>query len=291
MIPVRQGLQLVRLRTAACVAAVLLGLATAPGAAGAWGDRTHPAIVRLAAESLPRDAASYFGPLLDDMARRSVEPDTVLRARDGDREKIRHFCDLEFFGKPPFAGLPRSQREAERRLGGEKLRRAGVLPWVVVRFERQLREAIREGNSLRVAREAGYLAHYVADAYQPLHLTVNYDGLGEAGRGLHRRFEDGLVDAGIDRFVGSAKAQLRPAAVVPDRLTAVLDDMVRSYAEVEPLLQADADTRAEAAVDTPEYYVAFGRRVDRLVNAQLARGASMLGSLWLTAWRETQQKR
>lgn len=273
-------------------AAGLLGtLACLPAAARAWGDETHPALVRLAVQSLPDDAAAYFRPLLERIVRHVVEPDTLLREQDGDREGIRHFFNLEAYGRPPFPALPRSQREAERRLGGEPVRRAGLLPWVIVRYERQLREAIREADPARVAREAGYLAHYVADAYQPLHLTVDFDGRGQQGRGFHRRFEDGLVDARIDGFVTAARGQLRPAGVASDRLTAVFEGMRRSHAHVEPLLRADAEARAGAAVESEAYYRALAERVEDVVEEQVARAAWMTGSFWLTAWRQAAPKR
>jgi len=52
----------------------------------------------------------------------------------------------------------------------------------------QLESAWRRGDCDTVLRLSGYLAHYVGDASQPLHSTVNYDGYaGDSWRSLAYR--------------------------------------------------------------------------------------------------------
>jgi hypothetical protein len=269
---------------------VLIGvpvvLLVLPAAAGAWGDRTHAAVNRLAVETLPTAAAAFYRPHLEELARRSVEPDSVMRAREGEAEKIRHFIDLDAYMPAPFTGFPRRYDEAVRRYGRRRVERRGVLPWVIVRFTNQLQDAIRDRDVPRAVREAAYLGHYVADAYQPLHLTENYDGQLSGARGVHKRFEDGLVDEHVERYESDVRRRLRPAAVPADIREAVFSAMIRSYVEVGPLLEADAAARAVARPPAPAYYAMLDERTAPMVEHQLAAAVSMLGSLWLAAWQE-----
>lgn len=254
--------------------------------AAAWGDKTHPVVNRLAIETLPRQAREYFEPRADALARRANEPDTVMRGREGDAEKIRHYIDLDDYMPAPFSGFPRRYHEAVRRYGKERVERNGVLPWVISRFSRQLREAIANGNAQRAVREAAYLGHYVADAYMPLHLTKNHDGQLTGAGGLHKRYEDGLVDARIETNAAEARRLLgraQPLAEPADTMFAVL---VENYALVALILEADRAARERGIAGSPEYYEELGARLEEVTHRQLAAAATMLGSLWLTAWQE-----
>jgi hypothetical protein len=48
-----------------------------------------------------------------------------------------------------------------------------------------------EGNTVIFAST---LAHYIQDAYQPLHVHNNYDGQLSGQNGLHSRFESELFE-------------------------------------------------------------------------------------------------
>jgi hypothetical protein len=266
--------------------AVVLGAVCAPDRVGAWGDRTHPALNRLAIETLPVEAAAYFGPHADELARRAREPDTVLRGRDGRDEEVRHFIDLDIYMAPPFRGFPREYGDAVRRFGKREVDERGVLPWVILRFRRQLVDAIRAADTGRAIREAAYLGHYVADAFQPLHLTKNYDGQFSGAEGIHKRLENGVADADIERHIAAARRTMRKARVMHDARADIFEAIFRSYEGVAPILRADAEAKKHAAVDSPGYYARMHKLLDPLVQRQLAEAASMVGSLWLTAWTD-----
>jgi len=264
------------------VAGVAIGLA-AP--ATGWGDRTHPAVNQLAVDTLPTAAADYFRPHAQELVRRANEPDTVMRAREGREEEIRHFINLDTFMGPPFRGFPRTYRDAVTRFGRRKVEENGVLPWVILRFERQLRDAIRAGDTERAVREAAYLGHYVCEVYQPLHLTKNYDGQLTGAPGIHKRFENGVVDDHIERHIAAARRRLQKAEVLVDRRAKVFEAMFRSYGEVERVLEADVFARRHAKVGSTAYYARMRELLDPLVRTHLAEAARMVGSFWLTAWK------
>jgi hypothetical protein len=271
--------------------AAVLGAVCVPDRVGAWGDRTHPALNRLAIETLPVEAAAYFGPHADELARRSRDPDTVLRGRDGREEEVRHFIDLDIHMAPPFQGFPREYRDAVRRFGKREVDQNGVLPWVILRFRRQLTDAIRADDTRRAIREAAYLGHYVADAFQPLHLTKNYDGQFSGAEGIHKRLENGVADADIERQIAAARLTMRKARrVMHDARADIFEAIFRSYEGVDTILRADAEAKKHAAVDSPAYYARMHKLLDPLVQRQLADAASMVGSLWLTAWTDVNRR-
>ena len=98
---------------------------------------------------------------------------------------------MEPYGDPDH--LPRTLEEARARLGGDYYRR-GVLPWIIQDRWRDLVEAFRAGDPAKVALATAVLGHYIADAHVPLHTTQNFDGQFTGQRGVHSRWESGLVE-------------------------------------------------------------------------------------------------
>lgn len=274
----RDGLGLL----AGVAAVLLLGPAAVRPVAG-WGDRTHPVVNRLAVDALPPKARGYFAPLRERLGALANDPDTVLRARWGRREEIRHFIDLDAFMSPLFTDFPRTFRAAARRFGRHKVERNGVLPWVILRFRRQLAGAIRRGESEEVVREAAYLGHYVADAHQPLHVTIDYDGRRRGAAGLHSRFENGLVDARIERYESWLRERLRVVEAPADEREAVFQALFASYAALDTLYGADAAARAAAPGSKADFDV-FEREAGTMVRERLLAAIELLAGLWHKAW-------
>lgn len=258
----------------------------APLPAGAWGFKAHRLVNRLALETLPADAATFFSPHKRSLMRKAVEPDSLLRERNGEAERVRHFIDLDAYLPPPFLSFPRDFEDAVARFGRETIERNGILPWALARATEELRDAIRAGDVAVAVQTAAYVGHYAADAYQPLHLTVNYDGQNSRAAGLHRRFEKQLVEVRLRRYAGEAETLLVPARVLPRPLDAIFDALGRSYAGVGRIVEADAAASRAGDPESRRYRTAMGKRLDALVARQLADAATMTGCLWLTAWRE-----
>jgi hypothetical protein len=261
------------------------------GPAAAWGDRTHSFVNGLAVESLPAGPRELFARHRPELETRANEPDTLLRAREGRAEQIRHFIDLDALTAPPFTDFPRFYREAARRFGRENLERHGVLPWVILRFRRQLAEALQRSDEPAAVREAAYLGHYVADAYQPLHLTANHDGQKSGATGIHKRFEDGLVDAHLDRLGERVRERVGPAARLGDPRERLFTEMFATYAGAAEILRADRLATERGKVGSAAYFRALERELGPLAVRQIAASVAMLGSLWLTAWEEAQEAR
>lgn len=266
-------------------AAVIVGCIAAVGTAHAWGDRTHPAIVRLAIDTLPPDAAAVFRKQQHKLERASNEPDNVLRERYGREESIRHFIDLDGYMPAPFEGFPRTYQAAVEMIGKRKVEKYGVLPWVIFRKQRELRDAMRSGAD-DWPRIAGHLAHYVGDAYQPLHLTVDYDGQKSNAKGIHRRLENDVVDAEIAAYEKAVRKQLTEAKPATDLRGELWAALFRSYESYRPIIAADAAAKRAGKPGSRKYEAVLEAKTGEMVRRQLRDAAMMLGSVWLKSYRD-----
>jgi hypothetical protein len=57
-----------------------------------------------------------------------------------------------------------------------RISRDGMLPWQIGEYSLRLTKAMKAGDWDEVKLHAASLAHYLADAHDPLHTTQNYDG-------------------------------------------------------------------------------------------------------------------
>ncbi len=205
----------------ALVVAGLALLFTQSPAAHAWGNGGHRLINKLAASTLPvsvpeflRSEAAineieYLGPE-PDRWRSPAEPE--LNAAQAPE----HFIDLE--PADALGPLPRRRLDFEAKVfaAGERPEKIGLQPWEATEVWERLKAALREYRALQAAHQdtrgveaaalfyAGWLGHYVGDASQPLHTTIQYNGwVGPNPNGyttehrIHWQFEGPFVDANL----------------------------------------------------------------------------------------------
>jgi hypothetical protein len=264
--------------------ALMLGcmvLAT-PVSAQAWGLAAHRWVAIRAAEVVadrcPRLVAGAPSVLSD----AAVEPDTVLKRRDGRDEIVRHFLNLDHYGAPPFRALPRERRAAEARFGQAAVERQGTLPWHGATTAGRLRDELRRGDVTAARVTAGHLAHYAADATMPLHATGDHDGRGTGQSGIHRRIEARLVDGDLGEYTRRASRMLVPRRPIAPAgaAGALFTALEQSYGEIPPLLAADRDARRGTKVGSRLYYRRqHAELVDRLAR-QLGAAAALTAALW-----------
>jgi hypothetical protein len=251
--------------------------------ARAWDSATHRAIARLAVEALPpsplKSTLAQHNAALETYA---VEPDSVLKKQFGKAEERRHYINIEWFGSDPWPALDPDVRKMRRRFTDRTLERAGTLPWTIEAVSDQLESAWRSGNCDAALRLSGYLAHYVGDASQPLHSTINYDGYTR-DRGIHAR---------IELAVDHSLRELEPTAAHEVRIEDINDVWTPTIAEIRDAngLVGEVIRDDRAARDAGDY---GGRDYQRAVMdkdaamfaRQTARAASVLASIWLYEWR------
>jgi hypothetical protein len=141
----------------------------------------------------------------------------------------------------------------------------------------------------RVLNDAGILGHYAADASQPLHTTIHFNGWAEGApnprgfttsRDFHSRFESAFVEAHITQ--DDVTPRMAPSVrELPNVREAIWDYVRASNATVERLYELEQefgfDPESPAA---PE--------VRNFVAQRLTAGAEMLRALWWSAWVDSE---
>lgn len=267
----------------AVLAAGLIALASPP--AFGWGFDAHRIIARSAAAALPEPLAGFYRARAQKVASASIEPDTRLRDQLKEVEARRHYLDLDELSRPPFGDIPADEAAARARFGGKRLDEAGLLPWRVAEVHSLLRDAFSRRDASACARLSGWLAHYAADASQPLHTTKNHDGQLTGNRGIHAAFETDMI--GRRREVYANRARL-PASFSPRRVddpaAFIMEEMVRAYGHVDEVLKADSQAMLQVKKQGKDYLEALEERAGDLAGARLREASANVASLWYSAW-------
>jgi hypothetical protein len=267
---------------------VLLVLQLSAAVARAWDSHTHQLIAALALEALPssplKETFSSWGPLIEKLA---IEPDTVLRPKYGDAEARRHYIDLEYFGRDPFTALDPDYTVMRRKFGERILERSGTLPWAIESEAVAMASAWRAGDCDAMLHRAGYLAHYVGDASQPLHSTKDFDGPAPSDRGMHARLEaaaDRVVRRIAARDAGKQSAQPITSIWPP-----VIAELRQANGLIAQIVANDRALRGGSGMSEAEYDKALMDRELPLLARQVGDAAEVLSSIWLFEWRQAGQ--
>jgi len=280
---------------------VLSCLIFTPETGLAWGNEGHRMINRLAASSLPADAPAflrteaalseieYLGPE-PDRWRSPAEPELVAA------QAPEHFIDLE--PADALGPIPHKRLDFEASVfaSGQRPEKIGLQPWEATEIWERLKAALREYRHLSAEHQdtrsveqaaifyAGWLGHYVGDASQPLHTTIQYNGwVGPNPKGyttdhkIHWQFEGPFVAANIQ--APAVQAKMTPAqALSGDIFDDYMAYLRHTSKYVERVYQLEnAGGFAGAGTAESRDFAA-----DRL-----AAGASMLRDMIYTAWLQS----
>lgn len=294
-------------RTRMAVATGVLALVVVvfgPIPAIGWGQSGHSLVNRAAALNVADQLPEFWHAAVDRLEWLGYEPDRWRRESEPALRAAQapeHFLDLEPLG-PDFVFPPdrfgfyralEALRAGASETEKESLfpERVGLQPYAVIEIFDRLKVSLRQFRQRLAAglptdlvernaiTWAGWLGHYVADAAQPLHTSIHYDGWRGAEargfrreRGIHHHFETAFVDRNLGQL--EVRDLLRPPRDLGDPFSAYLDFLRRSHTRLEPLYEMEA---RGGLADDSEQAVQF-------VRTQLAEGAQMLSDLWFTAW-------
>ncbi len=263
-----------------CHSALLPLLLAAALLAIGWGSTGHRIINTLATDHLPASMSlfiqdsTYFGQHASDADNRKGS-DTA--------ESPKHFIDLEDY--PAYSALTSNLDSVIAIYGWGAVKSTGILPWATVWAYDSLVAQLKRGDWTKGTLTASDLGHYVGDGHQPLHATVNYDGQLTGNRGIHSRYESGMVNA------YQAALTITPQSVtyVTDRFGYVLSYCVAGNGLVDSILHADTYAKAASGWNgqnpvPASYYAALWSRVGGMTIDQFQRATVALASLWYSAW-------
>ena len=291
----------IRFLSTTLAAAALFCVLAQPQAAHAWGNEGHRLINRLAAETLPASVPAF---LRSEAAIREIEylgpePDRWRSRAEPELSAAQapeHFIDLE--PADALGPLPRNRLdfEAEVIAAGQRPEKIGLQPWEAIEVWERLKAALREYRSLAAAGKdtrpveeaaifySGWLGHYVGDASQPLHTTIQYNGwTGPNPNGytsahqIHYQFEGPFVAANEHEPEVRAKmTELKP--IDGDIFDSYVAYLRHTNSYVEKVYQLEKDGG----------FVGAGSAESREFTAErLAAGASMLRNMIVSAWVES----
>jgi hypothetical protein len=185
----------------------------------------------------------------------------------------------------------------------------GFLPWTISEYFTKLKSEFsylkafeQAGTPEEIANARaniiyvmGVMGHYVGDAAQPLHTTKHYNGWSGANpngyttaRTFHAWIDSGFFNATGGIYAKSLVTRLKPASILSQPATdtgrsplfsAVLSYVEAQQVKVEPLYQMEKAGKLDAS----KAQSAEGRT---FLEDQVLIAGNMLGTLWLTAWKE-----
>lgn len=269
--------------------------------ASAWGNEGHRIINRLAAASLPADAPAFLRSqaAIEEIEYLGPEPDRWRSPGEPELNAAQapeHFIDLEL--ADVLGPLPRRRLDFEASVfaAGQRPEKIGLQPWAATEVYERLKAALREYRRLSAAHEdtqqveqaaifyAGWLGHYVGDASQPLHTTVQYNGwTGPNPNGyttehkIHWQFEGPFVGANLHET--DAQPRMTPAhAIDGDVFAEYVRYIRRSALYVDRVYQLEkrGGFNGQGTQESRDF------TADRL-----AAGASMLRDMIYSAWLES----
>jgi hypothetical protein len=279
----------------------LFSICLGPPRALAWGNEGHRMINRLAVSTLPAEVPAF---LRSDAAAKEIEylgpePDRWRSPAEPELNAAQapeHFIDLE--PADALGLLPRGRLDFEAKVfaSGQHPEKIGLQPWETTEVWERLKAALREYRELSASHQdtapveqaaifyAGWLGHYVGDASQPLHTTIQYNGwTGPNPNGytkdhqIHWQFEGPFVAANLHA------ADVQPKMTSPH---AIEGDMFLTY--VGYLRHTATYVEKVYQLEKAGGFTGAGSAESRDFTAErLAAGASMLRDMIYTAWLES----
>jgi hypothetical protein len=281
---------------------ILLALTLLPAPpANAWGNEGHRIINRLAALNLPQDAPAFlrWAGAVSEIEYLGPEPDRWRSPAEPELLAVQapeHFVDLEL--ADALGPLPhrRFDFEAAAYASGQRPDKIGLQPWQATEVWQRLKAALREYRRLSEAHQdthdveqaaifyAGWLGHYVGDASQPLHTTIQYNGwTGPNPNGyttdhkIHWKFEGPFVGANLHD--PDVQPRMTPVHALQGD---VFDDYVAYLRQTSKYVEKVYQLEKAGGFD------GAGSQQSREFTAErLAAGASMLRDMIYSAWLQS----
>ncbi len=248
-----------------------------------WGSTAHRFINLKAVRHLPNELNSFivdslfYGSHASDADYRKDYNDTSFFA-----EAQRHFIDIDIY--PDFQNLPHTLDSVFMIAERQFVRDAGTLPWATKMVLDSLTAQLARGDLSKAKLTMSDLGHYVGDAHQPLHCTLNYNP-----GGLHSRYETRMINTYQDFLTVNTDSVL----YISSPLDFIFEYIYHSNSLVDSLIAADNYAKFfsgwNGIGDAPaNYYSALWSRTEGFTKEQVQHATVALASLWYTAWYDAQ---
>jgi len=266
-----------------------------------WGTWGHQHINHAAVFALPDSMRHFFYNHIDFITEESVIPDVRKYTINDKAEFARHYIDLESYQATPADTVPQAMKSASAKYDSKFLDKNGILPWYMEEVMQKLTKAFQDKKKAEILFLAADLGHYLGDASQPLHTSLNHDGQLTNQKGIHAFFESQLPE----QFGGSYNFYTGNAVYIQDIQKEIWRIILESHKLADTMLLAEKKLHSgydtskiylkDAAgnivknkynqpVHSYEYAKAYHDALNGMVEKQLRAAVSSTANFWYTAW-------
>ena len=260
-----------------------------------WGFYAHKKINYLAVFLLPPQMLILYKPNIGFLNDHAVDPDKRRYAVAA--EGSRHYIDIDYYGKYPYAELPHNWKAAVDKYTEDTLQANGIVPWHIQTMLKRLTKAFEEKNYAAIMKNSAEIGHYIADAHVPLHASTNHNGQLTDQKGIHAfwesRIPELLAEKQFDFLIGKAEYISDPGGFIWNRV-------LESGREADSVLAIEKILSNQFAGDkkysfekrnsllirqySSEYTIAFNKQLHGMVEKRMRQAIFAVASFWYTAW-------
>ena len=220
------------------------------------------------------------------------------------KEKTNHFADLDEpgnadFNKETLLDLTKDPKKIDIGVWNKfydglhkKSTEKGALPFRIWQIYNEMVEALKERAVARFVCSAGILGHYVADAAEPLHVSMYHHGTEEKENGVHAAYETRMLEscaaeiiAGVNQYLGERKAKTSVKGGHA-AAKAAIDVMRKVMTELPPLTIVAAYNESAHKVKDMYKLAIDAYKIGEKTAICMGEGCLLLASLWRSAWKE-----
>jgi hypothetical protein len=246
-----------------------------------WGDQGHRLINRHAMNNLHHEM-SEFKAWTDTIT--ALAPDPDKRRKYDSTEYPKHFIDIDFYGEFLSYSMIKDLSRLKEKYSDSIVTEMGILPWNTIDRYKELVAALRNKNRDISIKLMADLGHYIADAHNPMHTILNYDGVLTNQKGLHSRYESKMFKHYYNQIEDGLKA------VNPTEVSNVEDyiwDYITASHYFHPLLFiSDLEAIRVDSTYSERYYEVLWLRTKFLTLQFLNNATETIVSIFYTAWIE-----
>jgi len=265
-----------------------------PGILYSWGFYGHKKINRMAVFTLPPQMIGFFKKHIEYITEHGTDPDK--RTFSDEKEAVRHYIDIDYYGDKPFDAMPKKWKDAVAKYTEDSLNLYGINPWWTEKMYYRLVEAFKAEDVDKILYTAANLGHYIADGCTPLHTTQFYDGKSPEQKGIHSFWESRIPELfgdDYDFFVGQAEYIEKP-------LDKIWENIKSSHEAIDTIFMVQKKMMAEYPGDkmytyenrgqttvkvfSKDYAEQFSSLLGGMVERRMRLAVKMVGSFWYTAW-------
>jgi hypothetical protein len=247
-----------------------------------WGEEGHKLIAKKAVELL-KAKINNFSLYKVYIIENSIEPDR--RKKNDKSEEPKHYIDIDFYDEFLNGRMIKDKDQLIAIYSDSVVTKMGLLPWAVVETFQNLTSAFREMNRDKVLIFASDLAHYIADAHQPMHTILNYNGQLTDQKGIHERYESQMINKYLDEL--KSLTFKNEITYIKEPLEYIFDCITNSNSLNEVIFAADKFASSKvSSTDSDEYYRLLWFRTEYVTKILFNSAANALASLIYTAWTD-----